>query len=153
MSGQPQERGKKMVDKANRVEELGQKYRMFFENMGEGACILDENMVITLANDKLCETSGYSRDELLGKKVYTFFGGVSKKIIRSEFKKRTKGKSSHYTLAGKTKEGKEMFFSVCSAPLFDKKRKFNGAIVIIADITEKKKSEKKLKERTIELEK
>jgi len=142
-----------MVDKAEQVEELDQKYRMFFENMGEGACILDENMVITLANDKLCETSGYSRDELLGKKVYTFFGGVSKKIIRSEFKKRTKGKSSHYTLAGKTKEGKGIFFSVCSVPLIDKNRKVNGAIVIISDITEKKKSEEKLKERTIELEK
>ncbi len=136
-----------MVDKANRVEELEQKYRMFFENMGEGVCILDENMVITLANNNLCKTSGYSRDELLGKEIHSFFEGASKKIIKSEFKKRTKGKSSHYTLAGKTKEGEELFFSVCSVPLFGKKRKFNGAIVIISDITEKKKAEEKLKER------
>ena len=73
-----------MVDKANRVEELEQKYRMFFENMGEGVCILDENMVITLVNDNLCKTTGYSRAELLGKKVTSFFEGVNKKIIKRE---------------------------------------------------------------------
>ena len=142
-----------MVDKTNQGEELEQKYRMFFENMGEGVCILDENMVITLVNDNLCKTTGYSRAELLGKEIHSFFEGVNKKIIKREFKKRTKGKSSHYTLAGKTKEGKEIFFSVCSVPLIDKKRKFNGAIIIISDITGKKKSEEKLKEHTIELEK
>jgi len=141
-----------MADKVSQAQELDQKYRMFFENMGEGVCILDENMVITLVNDKLCETSGYSKDELLGKKVYTFFGGVSKEIIKRESRKRRKGKSSHYTLVGKTKEGKEIFFSVCSVPLIDKKGKFNGAIAVISDITEKKKLEEKLEERTIELE-
>ena len=141
-----------MMKKLYQAQELEQKYRMFFENMGEGVCILDENMVITLANDKLCETSGYSRDELLGKDICSFFEGESKEIIKSEFKKRTKGKSSHYTLAGKTKEGKKIFFSVCSVPLIDKKGKFNGAIAIISDITEKKKLEEKLEERTIELE-
>ena len=142
-----------MVDKVDQTEELEQKYRMFFENMGEGVCILNENMVITSVNDKLCETSGYRRDELLGKDVRSFFEGINKEIIESEFKKRAKGKTSHYTLAGKTKEGKDIFFSVCSVPLFDKKGKFNGVIAVLSDITEKKKSEEKLKKRTIELEK
>jgi len=34
--------------------------------------------------------------------------GVSKKILGSEFKKRRKGKSSHYTSLCRTKEGKEL---------------------------------------------
>jgi len=142
-----------MVYKVDQAEELEGKYRMFFENMGEGVCILNENMAITSVNDKLCEILGYSRDELLGKEVTSFFEGANKKIIEKEFKKRTKSKSSHYTVAGKTKEGKELFFSVCSVPLFDKEGKFDGAVAVISDITETKKAEEKLKERTIELEK
>jgi len=142
-----------MLDKVNQAERLEEKYRMFFENMGEGGCILNENMAITFVNDKLCETSGYSRDELLGEDIRSFFDGVSKEIIESEFKKRVRGKSSHIVLKGKTKKGKELFFSVCSIPLLDKKRRFNGVMAIISDITEKKKSEDKLKEHTLELEK
>ena len=142
-----------MVDKMNQAEKPEEKYRIFFENMGEGACILDENMVVTLVNDKLCETSGYSREELLGEDIRSFFDGVSKEIIESEFKKRGRGKTAHYTLAGRTKKGEELFFSVCSVPLFDKEGKFNGAFAIVSDITEKKKSEDKLKEHTLELEK
>lgn len=142
-----------MVDKVDQAEELEGKYRMFFENMGEGVCILDENMTITSMNDKLYQSSGYSRDELLGKDIRSFFGRVSKETIESEFKKRTKGKSSHYILTGKTKGGEDMFFSVCSVPLMNNEGKFNGAVAIISDITEKKKSEEKLKEHTIELEK
>ena len=142
-----------MVYKVDQAEELEGKYRMFFENMGEGVCILNENMAITSVNDKLCEISGYSKDELLGKDIRSFFGRASKETIESEFKKRTKGKSSHYTVAAKTKEGKELFFSVCSVPLFDKEVKFDGAVAVISDITETKKAEEKLKEHTIELEK
>ncbi len=142
-----------MVDKVDQAEELEGKYRMFFENMGEGVYVLNKDRVITSVNDKLCKTSGYSRDELLGKDVRLFFEGMNKEIVESEFKKRAKGKASHYTVAAKTKGGEELFFSVCSVPLFDKEGKFDGGVVVISDITEKKKAEEKLKEHTIELEK
>jgi len=141
-----------MADKVDEAQKMGP-YRLLVENMGEGLCILNKNMVITFVNDRLCETTGYSKDELLGKEVTSFFEGVNKEIIRSEFKKRVKDKSSHYTLAGRTKQGKETLFSVSGVPCIDKKGKFCGSFAIISDITERKKSEEKLKERTIELEK
>lgn len=141
-----------MADKFKQLQEMGP-CRILVENMGEGLCILNKNMVTTFVNDRLCEISGYSKDELLGEEVTSFFEGVNKKIIKREFKKRTTGKSSHYTLAGKTKQGKEKLFSVSGVPVFDKEGKFDGAVAILFDITERNKLEEKLKERTIELEK
>jgi PAS domain S-box-containing protein len=141
------------IKKINRFQEIEKKYRILVENMGEGLLVLDKDMLITFVNDRLCETWGYSKDEILGKEVCYFFEGMSKKIIKSEFKKRTRGKSSTYTLAGKTKDGKELFFSVSAVPFIDRKGKFNGSIAIISDITEREKLEKKLKEHSIELEK
>ena len=143
----------KVVENSDELRELERGCRILVENMGEGLLILDENIVITFVNDRLCKVWGYSRDELLGKEVCSFFEDASKKTIINEFKKRTEGKSSTYILAGSTKEGKEMFFSVSGVPLLDKEGKFNGSIAIISDITERKKLEDKLEERTTELEK
>ncbi|MFB0526100.1 MAG: PAS domain S-box protein [bacterium] len=142
-----------MVYKVDRAEEVEQKYRIFFENMGEGVIILDKSRLITFVNDRLCRVWGYSRGELLGNEICSFFEGVNKKIIESEFKKRAEGKSSTYTLKAKTKEGKEMFFWVSAVPLLNEKREFGGSIAIISDITERKRLEDNLRERTVELEK
>ncbi len=142
-----------MEEKIAQVESLEEKYSKFFENLSEGACIVDRNLVVTFVNDKLCETSGYSRNEFLGKDIRSFFGGMSKQIIENQFRKRTKGKSSHYVLTGKTKDGKDMFFSVCSVPLLDRNKRFDGVMSIISDVTAKEKAEEKLKEHTRELEK
>ena len=141
-----------MEEKVNQGQSVGEKYRNFFENFGEGVCIVDKNLLVTYVNDKLCRTSGYSRDEFLGKDIRSFFDGMSKEIIENEFRKRARGKSSHYVLTTKIKEGKEVFFSVCSVPLLDKNNRFEGAMSIICDFTEKKKAEDKLKEHTLELE-
>ena len=141
-----------MVDKANQVEELEQKYRILVENIGEGLVIYDKNMVATFVNNKLCEIIGYSKDEILGTRVSWFFAGENKKKVGIELERRTKGKSSHYSVRLKTKKGKEMLLFVSGAPLFDKNGKFNGGVAVVSDITERKQLEDKLKKRTIELE-
>jgi PAS domain S-box-containing protein len=143
----------KVVENSDQLRELERKCRILVENMGEGLLVLDENIVITFVNDRLCKAWGYSRDEILGKEICSFFEVPSKQIIRREFIKRSKGKSSTYTLAGKTKGGKELVFSVSAVPFIDKQGKFNGSIAIISDITEREKLEDKLKERSIQLEK
>jgi len=142
-----------VVEKVGEAQELEQKYRILVENMGEGLWALDENMVTTFVNNKLCEIMGYSKDEILGKEVFCFFKGESKKILRTELEKRAKGGSSTYILQTRTKKGKEIFLSVSGVPLLDKEGKFNGAFAIVSDITERKQLENKLEKRTMELEK
>jgi len=139
-----------MVKKARELERLKDKYRILVENMGQGVLSLDKNMVITFVNDRLCDAWGYERNELLGKKVSSFFEGVGKKKIKSEFMKRRKGKSSTYALTVKTKQGKDMFFSVSAVPFVDKGGKFRGSIAIVSEITG---LQEKLKQHAVELEK
>jgi PAS domain S-box-containing protein len=135
------------------MQKLNERYRMFFENMGEGLCIVDKDLLVTYVNDKLCQASGYSRDEFLGKDIRSFFDGASKEVINHQLKIRFKGKSSHYMLTARTKEGKDVFFSVCSVPLLDRNKRFDGVMSVISDVTERKKVDEKLKEHTLELEK
>jgi len=140
------------VDKVEQVQELEQKYRILVESMGEGLCILDKNMVITFTNDKFCEILECKRDELLGRDVFCFYDGESRKRLRNELKNRAVGKSSNYTLPTRTKRGKEKFLSVSGVSLFDKNGKFSGTLAVVSDITERKKIEDKLEKHGIELE-
>jgi len=136
----------------HRLQELEQKYGILIENMGQGICLLDKNMIITFTNRKMCEIMECEKDELLGRNVFSFFEDENKKRLTTELKKRVHGISSAYTVSTKTKGGKEVFISVEAVPLFDRERKFNGSFAIISDITERKRLQDKLEERAIELE-
>jgi len=141
------------VKRGDEVRELERKCRILVENMGQGVCLLNRNMEIDFVNDRLLEMSGYTRDELSGKKAHTFLEGMNRKLSRVELKNRLRGKSSTYALPAKTKGGKDLFLSISGVPLFDRERKFNGSFAIISDITERKKLQDKLEERAVELEK
>ena len=141
-----------MVDKVDQAEEVEQKYIILVENMGEGLCVLDKNMVITFTNNKFCEIMECNKDELLGKDVFYFYEGEKRKALRNQLKKRPKGISSTYILPTRTKSGKEIFISVNGVPLFDQEGKFKGTLAVVSDITERKKLEEKLEKHKIELE-
>ena len=140
------------MDKKYQLQELGE-YRVLVESAGEGLCVLNKKMLPIFVNRKVCDITSYSKNEILGKNITRLLRGKSKDKVRKELKKRGKGYPSRYTLKFITKRGKELFLSISGVPRFDKKGKFNGSIAIISDITERKRLEDKLKERTIELEK
>jgi len=133
--------------------ELAKIYRILVENIGEGLVIYDRNTKVTFVNDKMCEIVGFSKDEISGREVSTFFEGESKNRLISELEKRKELKSSRYIIETRTKEGKEIFLSISSVPLFDKNGRFSGMVAVVSDITERKKLEEELKRRTMELKK
>ncbi len=51
-----------------RAEESEQKYRIVFESTGHATVIVEEDMTLSLANTKFEELSGYSKEEIEGKK-------------------------------------------------------------------------------------
>lgn len=140
------------MNKKYQLQEL-KEYRILVENVGEGLCVLNRKMVPIFVNRRVCQITGYSKNEILGKSVTRFLRSDSKNKIREEFKKRVKGYSSRYTLKFRRKKGEQLFLSVSAVPRFDEKGKFNGVVAIISDITERKSLEDKLKERTNELQK
>jgi len=133
--------------------ELEKTYKILIENIGEGVCVLDKNFAATFVNPKFCEITGYTKDELLGKSALKLVVARSRKILRKKLEKRLKGKSSRYAVKVRKKNGEEAFLLVSGVPRFDEKGNFNGTIAIVSDITERKRLEKELEERTTELEK
>lgn len=61
----------KRVEEAHRVSEL--RYQTIFETTGTTMLIIEEDMTISLANDKWGTLTGYTREEVEGKRKWTEF--------------------------------------------------------------------------------
>jgi PAS domain-containing protein len=56
-----------------RLKSSENKYKAIFENTGTATIILEENTIISLANEKFETLTGYTKEEIEGKKSWTEF--------------------------------------------------------------------------------
>ena len=62
-----------LAQKQKELLESEEWYRTIFENTGTATVIIEESTLISLANSKFLELTGYSRDEIEGKRFWTEF--------------------------------------------------------------------------------
>jgi PAS domain S-box-containing protein len=134
-------------------QESENRYRNLVETMNEGMGINDENDVLTYINPKLSQMIGYSKDEMIGRKIFDFFDKKNKKLIIEQRNRQKKGKSVTLELDWTKKNGKKLFTIVSPRAIFDESGKYTGGSAVITDITVMKKYEKELESRTESLEK
>ena len=134
---------KKRYDESLNTEK--EKYRSIIANMNLGLLEVDKNDIITLANQSFTGISGYSFDELIGKKAsdllltnYSKITVKSKEVIREE------GKTDSYEVKVINKLGENRHWLISGAPNYDINGKVIGSIGIHLDITEQKEQEEQL---------
>lgn len=132
-----------------------EKYKKLFENMQLGVVEVDDQDKIRYANDAFLKISGYSAEELLGKKAGHLFCAdkESEDILKKHQQIRKKGIESAYELRLRRKNGEPAAVIISGAPLFDHAGKVKGSVGIHWDVTEVRALESKLLESKINKEK
>jgi len=133
------------------LESQKQKYSSIIANMNLGLIEVDNNDKILMINQSFADMSGYSKQELIGKKGHEIFlSEREQKIINVEIKKRLIGRSNSFELKVKNKKGELKHWLISGAPNYNIQGEVIGSIGIHLDITELKKlqlqKEKILKE-------
>ena len=123
------------------LKESEEKYRKLIETTSEGFWFLSpENKTIDV-NQSLCDMTGYSRDEMIGKTPFDFVDDENLIIFKEQISKITSTLHRTYEILLRKKNGINFptFFNATS--LFDKKGKLVGSFAFIKDITERKRME------------
>jgi PAS domain S-box-containing protein len=122
-----------------------ERYRTVFENTGTAMCILEEDKTISMFNRQFEELSGYSREEVEGKKWTEF---VTKDCLKQmkryhEARRKKGGKAPmHYSFDFISKKGQIKNCMITVNLILGTKK----SVASIIDITESKKAEKALLE-------
>ncbi len=141
------------IDAEKALKKSEEKYRGIIENMNLGMIQVNKEDQIVYANETFCKMSGYSLDEITGRRsVSLLLNDKNGDIVRTANDRRKSGQSDAYEIELKNKNGETMWWMVSGAPLIDNMGVFQGTIGVNLDITRQKKMEMELRHAKAEAE-
>ena len=137
--------GRDISDKKKMVEELEQ-LSLVANKVNNGVIISDNNSNVIWANEASEEITGYSLDDLRGRKLGDVLKGkeTDTEVILNARELTKSKRSFSVDLLAYRKDGTPIWLSILNSVILDKDGNMDKEVEVIIDITERKKSELEL---------
>jgi len=128
------------------LKESEKKYRQLVDLAQEGIWLIDEKAITIFVNPKMAEILGFKSEEMLGRHLFSFMDEKKVEIAKQNIERRKQGIKEQHDFEFLKKDGSTIYTSLETSPITDKNGKYIGALAVVADITQRKMMELKLKE-------
>jgi PAS domain S-box-containing protein len=129
-----------------RTETSEERYRRVVETAEEGIWALDTTARTTFANPKMAQMLGYSVQEMQGKHLFDFMYMEDKSLAEAKLACRQQGMCEQHEFRFRRKDGTEIWTLISTNPSFDDGGNYTGALAMVSEITERKRTEEALRE-------
>jgi len=109
---------------------------VFYDEIPNYMVTLDKNFNIVGVNQKVADTFGYSKDEILGKSAFSFIIDEDQEKIKKALESLKIGITYEVALHTKKKDGGILHILWNSVIIYDENKKYNGHYSIGLDLTE-----------------
>lgn len=126
------------------LEKSEEQYRRIVETALEGVWIIDPQNKTVFANQRMADILGYSLEEMFNHSLLEFMDVEEHAIAQNYIARCQKGIEERHDFKFKRKDGSDLWAILSTNPIFDTEGQYAGALGMITDITERKRSEEAL---------
>lgn len=108
-------------------------------------CVTDAEGRIRLWSQGGYRVFGWSEDEIIGTRLTDYHHPINTELLALLQQVREGKTFSDIEMKLRTKDGQEIDISLSLAPLYDESHQVDGAVIVAADITERKAQERKIR--------
>jgi sigma-B regulation protein RsbU (phosphoserine phosphatase) len=123
------------------LEQSEKSYRSMVETAYEGIWKVDSNFITSFVNGRMAKLLGYTVEEMLGKPLFDFLFESDIEQKRSDLQRRRRGVSEQLEDRFRKKDGSVLWARVATSPIIGEDGRFEGALAMISDMTEQKRTE------------
>jgi PAS domain S-box-containing protein len=123
------------------LERSEKSYRGIVETAYEGIWKVDTDFITSFVNGRMAELLGYTVEEMLGRPLFDFLFESDIEQKRLDLQRRRRGVSEQLETRYRKKDGSVLWARVATSPIIAEDGGFEGALAMISDITEQKRTE------------
>ncbi len=133
------------------LREREERYRRIVETAREGIWAIDTKANTTYVNNRMAEMLGYTVEEMQGASLFDFMDEEWRSVAHSRFHRRKEGAGEQHDFRFLRKDGSGLWTIVSANPVFDEEGRFEGALAMITDLSERKQAQEALWQKGEEL--
>jgi diguanylate cyclase (GGDEF)-like protein/PAS domain S-box-containing protein len=121
-----------------------ERYRRIVDTAYEGIWVIDAQNLTTYVNPRMAEMLGWTVDEMVGRPLFDFLDADARATFDANGPDRLKGVSGQREVRFRRKDGTDCWTLLSVRPNFDQAGRYEGALAMVTDITERRSIQKDL---------
>lgn len=121
------------------LESSEHRYRAIVETALEGIALTDSDGKLTFANARMAQMLARRSEDLIGKPLKQFLGDEASLAIADRLGSRMPGAAGRCDIGLPRSGGGDLWAIASVCPLFDEDRSFIGTLVMLTDVTDRKR--------------